>query len=562
MRSTARKCKLLPVGFTLLLAAWAAGQTRPVAPGAQPPAVEKGARARELVQEGDRAMQAGEYARAVEAFAQAIRTLDNDTDVWLKLGDAHFGLTYFDVARVNKARNCWEQAIAKNPSLLPARRKLLNFWVEWANANTGGLRAKSLAQAGACARDLLRLSSGDKQARFAANWAVVELWIMRELVDQRRLDEAIRELRKLQTEDPDNAEVHYAVARAQVYRGMELLRAGHFDEGQSSIDSGVKTMEQAARRYPNNAAFAYRRVQLLLLVGPRLPKSPTSEQIREKTQEFNSLLFTLAERARAFGRPDDKEYEAICVTAALMAKRAGRMEDAEKIYRELLVTNPDSALGRVHLSELMRADGKDRLDEALAILVEPRKGTPPTGVPGVVARDAERRALIAATDIRLEQYSALLEKSDPAAGELLSRVEADLKTIAETEPESARYLKLVGKKQLFQSDPAASARTLERALKVSPGPGERLHFEILFLLGRACQLSDQPGNAEKYFGEILKGLDYPPARYELTRLLIARNALDEARQQLEQLRKTLPVSPELDKLEQTLKEKSKPPEGP
>lgn len=502
------------------------------------------------VQAGDEAMKQGRYDEAIEAYAKAIRLKDNDPTVWVRLGDAHNMLAADDINNLYKARQVWESAVTQDPRLMDAHRRLLSFWTDWADAMSGAGRASYLERAADAARGILRVAPDDKRAKYIIQEAVIEAWLSGAATDPQKVDDAMEALRQLATESPNDHEIPYTLARATAQKGFEAIRRGDKPEATRLLDEAVKIIDDALAANPESGPLTLRKAQLLVGIGPRIEQDRDDSQMRAKTAKLNEEVAVLAERARTLMKPEDKEYVQAWVFAAVMAQRIGKADEAEKILRQLVAERPEEIVPKIQLAEQMRTS-PERWEEALALVTTPLPaGTLKPGVAGQIQRDAERRALILATDIRLDLFAAAREKNDSATADaLMKQVESDLALIAAKEPDSGRTLRLRGKMELFKRDMVASVQTLNRALTIATDPSDRTRYEIMYLLARAYQATQQTGEAEKLFRDMVERVDYPPARIELARLLLAKRAIEEARGHIAQLKQQQPQNPEVVRLE-------------
>jgi tetratricopeptide (TPR) repeat protein len=505
------------------------------------------------VREGDQFMKDGKYEDAIEAYAKAIRLKDNDPMIWVKLGDAHNYLSGDDINNLHKARGVWENAITQDPKLIEAHRRLLDFWKQWGSAMAGAGRATYLDRAADSARGILRIKPDDKEARFVVQEAVIVSWLSGAAVDPQKVDDAISELRKLQSDDPENPNIPFTLARAQIRQAEDALRRNDRDQATIHLDDAVKTMDDAIAARPEDPALILRKAYILAEIGPRAEQDKDQTGYKAKLQELNKQVAELAEKARQAMKPEDEDYLNTWIFSSIMQQRIGNGEAGEQMLRDLVKNKPEEILPRIQLAELIRSD-PERRQEALDLLTTPLPaGKLKPGVPGQVVRDLERRALLGATDIRLDFYSIAKDKGEnEKADALLKQVEEDLNKIAAKEPDSPRMLRVRGKKELYTRDMVACVQTLRRALTIATDPNTSTRYEIMYLLAGAFQITQQTGEAEKLYREMVERVDYPPARLELARLLLQKRSYEEARGHLAQLKQQQPKNPEVLKLELAL----------
>src|SRR6185295_10015967 len=101
-----------------------------------------------------------------------------------------------------------------------------------------------------------------------------------------KIDDAISELRKLQTEDPNNSDIPFAIARAQAQQGFDAFRRNDRDTAKQLLDESVKTMDEALAAHPEDPALMYRKAQLLANIGPRVETDRKDAEYREKVAKL------------------------------------------------------------------------------------------------------------------------------------------------------------------------------------------------------------------------------------------------------------------------------------
>jgi len=494
------------------------------------------------VKAGDEFMQQGRYEDAVESYARAIRLKDIDLNVWIKLGDAQNHLAREDVSNLFKARNIWEASLGQNPNFLPAHQRLLKQFRDIADASPGSARVQWLERAGNSAKNILRIDPENKEAKFVAQQVIVESWLAGQQVnDPLKINETIDALRAIQTEQPDEAEVPYTMARAMAQQGFEAYRRGEKQETSRLWDEAHAIMKAAAEAHPQDGRFLLRQAQLMIGIGPRMDRLADRDeaQARALNKELTEAAGEIAMKAGELLKPEHDDYTEELLSAATMLQRAGRIPDAEKLLAAGVAAKPDELSLRIALVDVIRSDSK-RLNEAIDLLA---KAPPPArvrpGIDGQVYKDAEARANIILADLTLDQYMAMRESASPEASSKLMIEAQDLLSKAKDQ-ESARTLRIRGKMELFRGDAVSAVQTLRRALDIATDPNDRTRFEVMYLLARAFLITEQTGEAERLFREISDRLDYYPARTELVKLLLRKGALAEAEKYLLPLEQSNP----------------------
>lgn len=500
---------------------------------------------------GDAAMLSGEYEKAVKEYAEAIRTADTDPMVWVKLGDAHNYLAADDPSNLLKARAVWDAAVSNNPKLLIAHRRLLQLYQDYADVTTGADRVKHLEKVNATATAILGISPHDADARFLVQEVIIDKWLSGQATTPEQIDGAIAELRKLAVEQPENAEIPFAIGRALASRGMEAMRSGNLEQTKKLYDEANKVIDDALAARPEDSKLLFRKVQLMMAIGPRVEALDRNDaSFREKSRQLATEVTALCKRAVASMKSDDDEFLPLVRTAALMYQRSDENDLAEASLRRAMEKFPHDASVRLQLAELLRTDPR-RLNEAAQLLSEwtPNPKSVP-GVKGMQAREAQYGVSAVLADIKLDQYMAS-RGTDPNAPVFLNEAAEALTELTSREPNSPRLLRIKGKLQLFQGNSVEAIQTLNKALAQSKD-GDRTYFEIKYLLGRAYSLNAQNDEAEKYMREIADRLDYFPAQLELCRLLLAKRDFPGAAKVLDILKAKSPNSPEVINLQTAL----------
>lgn len=508
------------------------------------------------IQAGDAAMQAGEYEKAVKEYAEAIRLKDIDPMVWVKLGDAHSYMAADDSQSLLKARQVWESIVTTNPKFLVGQQRLLKLYQDLSDATAGTNRTRHLENVNTTAQAILRISPQDNEARFLVHGVVIEAWLAGQPTSPDKVDDAVTELRKLQTEQPENAEIPFTISKALTFKAYESMRGGDREQAKQLFDEAIKVMDDALVARPDDPKLLFRKAQVILNVGPRVEAvvDRNDPAYREKSKQLAQEAAVLCERSLAGLKPEDEEFLSTARAAALMHQRSDQGDLAEKTLRYAMEKRPDDISTRLQLVELLRA-GQDqsRLTEAVALITEvPANSKPEPGIRGIQAREAQYGVSAMLADMKLDQYMSSTTK-DAAAQALLKESEDALTKLISREPNSPRVLRIQGKLQLFQGKAVEAVQTLNKALGQA-NDGERTYFEIKYLLGRAYQLTGQNGEAEKLMREIADRLDYMPAQLELCRLLLTKRDIPGATKLITALKAKAPKSPEVISLEMALNE--------
>jgi len=143
-----------------------------------------------LIDEGDRAMAAGDYETAVERYRRAAGRKMGDPTILDRLGDAWNARAGESVEFLSNARGAWNSAVASDASYAPALQKLLDSFVEQAEVYPADNPA--YVQIRDYATKLLALDSGNKRATAYLHLATVKPWLANVPTSTAEVDKSVQ----------------------------------------------------------------------------------------------------------------------------------------------------------------------------------------------------------------------------------------------------------------------------------------------------------------------------------------------------------------------------------
>lgn len=253
-----------------------------------------------------------DYARAIADGERAVAGQSRDSEYRRWLGRAYGGAAEekrsFSMAK--KVRAAFEEAVRLDPSNLPARRDLMEFYVQ-APWMVGGDKGKALEQVDAIAR-------ADAVAGHLAR-AVF-------LIHTNHRDAAEAEYQHVLEARPDHIEPYLEIADYDKSRGD----AGRF----------ASVVEQAARVAPSDARLTYYRGVALVLANGNL------------TEAERLLRVYLATAPR---RSDWPSHADVHTWLGRSAERRGDVSAALDEYQAALALDPESKNAREAVRRLKQA---------------------------------------------------------------------------------------------------------------------------------------------------------------------------------------------------------------
>jgi tetratricopeptide (TPR) repeat protein len=513
----------------------------------------------------DRAFAEGRFADAMKMYGELVRKSGPraELNLYLKLGEAANMIAGESMMNAVAARNAWETAAKEYPNSPDAHRRLLKFYLDYAEISALDTRLDLYRKAGAAAEKLVQLNPNDFEAQFKLQESVIEPFLFDRSSDIEAVLTAIEKLKEIQPQLRGNLDVPFFIARAQAKLGSNFIKFGRRDEGLALIKSGVETIDAAIAQSPQLAGPVFRKAQILQSVGPvaydpaALDDEAAAGKARDRlTRDTADLLL------KAIGnlKEDDPDLESIVSFAVQVQRGAGNDAAAENLLRAIIEIRPNATPARIQLGSLLSED-KARSEEILPI-IEPACVPPQslTGIKGIVAADGYRQALMVAVQTRIDLYVSLEPRiaagdADTAAAgqDLLRRARDELAIIVPKSPPNApRVMRLIAQMALADKDPQRAIQFLQRALPMARDMDNGLYADTLTMLGKAYIKAGDAEAARKQFDDAIMRANYIPARVAVVRLLLEQENYPQARPMIDALRNDAPAEADVQSVQAEL----------
>jgi tetratricopeptide (TPR) repeat protein len=497
---------------------------------------------------------AGDWEKARDNVGTAIKyTRKPDPTLWIMLGDVLTQLSSKDAEAEDQAAGAWSNAVEIDPQDIEIQRRLLRYHRDRSQIKfTKNVQAYDNVRESA--KKILDIKSDDKEALIAMHTSWITQWLNGIATDDRKIDEAVTALRKVQQMDPADAEPPLYIARVDIYRAVEKSRQREFAEAKKLFASSEKTMTDAlAAGQEKNAGMhdAYGRTLQALAAFDRppssrvattqqqsiadLPKEDRAPAIKQMIGYLNRALeqFKLAHDNV---KPEDPLFAEIVMNYGrqvlemptadpdrprdqMEKEMRQATEMVEKIYRDAVKARPSEQGVRLQLAKLVSRD-PTRREEAIKILSEPYpRNEAWVGVKGAYARHYDIETQIDLLHLQLDVLSNTREreKREPLLAEVQSNYD---KLSGKVSGEHAAFVHIRGRIQLARGQAVEAIQTLDRALKLYPA-GRPERYELIFQLASAYIGAQQTGRAKELLREILVVNQlHTPSRLMLADLLI------------------------------------------
>jgi tetratricopeptide (TPR) repeat protein len=290
------------------------------AAGAQTPSQ---AQLQRRAEEGERALAAGRYAEAEQAYAE-LATLSPSTAE----AQARLGLIYFQEGKFREAVPALRKAIALKPAL----------------PNVETLLAMSLSELGSYEEALPALQQGFRQSADPALRRMAGLHLLRALTGLTRDVEAVDVAATLSRINPDDPEVLYHTGRVfanfAYLQTMRLSRVApdsiwlHQAAGEANESQGL--YDAALREYRDVLARAPRRPGIHLRIGRTLLSRAKEGQDASRAADTSEALREFEQELEVDPSNANAAYE-----AGDLHRKAWQLEAARDCFARALKSYPD-----------------------------------------------------------------------------------------------------------------------------------------------------------------------------------------------------------------------------
>jgi tetratricopeptide (TPR) repeat protein len=428
---------------------------------------------------GEQALKDHKWSESIEDFAKAARLAPKDPRLQMLLGQALGNTVQVDPHASGQQVAAYQQALEIDPKYLPALLALSDFFTKAASQSPDSGYYRRAIDYTNRAR---ALSPGDETLASLPDRLVIQEWVANMEVDQKDVDDAIKELNEQWKLHPDNAELPFAIAMAKIEQGLHLTAESGTQlrsrEVTAFYDQAVATFETVLTgkdggSQDRNAMMHYRFAQVLARLSGAQQASP---ELMKKDQDRSLAEIS---RARALIKPDDSRFMEINEFAAAMLLQRGDHAGALAIYRAL----PYSAQGRLDLADML-GRSPDTRDEAVRMLKSTLASLQDD--PNHLALGGMRfRLLLTLANIQVGDY--LTMPDSPARTALHDEIEdvlgkldtaAAFRTILPLKEVEARF-----KLHSTQAEEMAEVQTLSKLMDDDPAAAKDPYIEGLLAEG-------------------------------------------------------------------------------
>ncbi len=477
----------------------------------------------------------GRLADAAEEYKLAISLDRRNPEIYLKLGDVVRQLTRSDPTLVDKDKSYWTLALEADPSYLPAMQRLLDSYLEdaqlYPNPHTFG-RIRDV-----CSR-ILHIDPNDSRAKSSLHIALIQSWLSGVETSDQEIEASLKEMADLQQRDPQNLEVPFMYARAKVKQAKEFFARDFRERANKEIINAEAAMQEAIAANPENPRAHLRHGQIMMEIAALYRRDP------EKFRQFRNVGAASITRAQELVKKDESAFLEVNMAAALLAHQEQRIEDADKIYREMLGKYPDDRSIRIAYAQLLATD-PNRRDEAISLLEENvNNDATLIGARVRLRADMEIRTQLVLAGLRIDALAA--SKDDAQKEQLLQKINQHLTEIYNRQGESPEYLRLKGRLFQAQNQFVDAIQTYNRAAAMLAQLGRPQDDDMMYQLARVYIAAQQTGEARTILEEIVRKYEmFNPARILLCRVLLAEGSREAAIPHLRYLEQVAPDDPQV-----------------
>lgn len=499
---------------------------------------------RDVLAAAERAAAAGDWRTACEQYARARGFDPANTDIAVRLGDAHYELSRIDPPEVFKAVKVWESALEYDPLCAPALSRLLEAHIDLAEMRPG--RPDVFVALGEKARGLARADPSNIRARAWEHIAVLGQWLAGKAQTEGAVEAAASALEGLLDRAREEPAIPWYLAQARLRQAADRDAANEPEAARKLRQAAAKAFEAVVREGAEpGLLYRYYEVRKRIYAA----EHPDQEM---PSREFLLELKEILDKALAAAKDDHRDYVDMCIEHAILIGQLGDAAAAEEELDRLVKQRPDDLRARLEVAGILRRQAARR-QKAIDLLAAPTAGDP--GLKGYRALqklDLEARRIIDLVQLRLDVYAETDEKDRPALRQLieegLRQAIAMTTAAAAAAEEEPRFLKLRARILLLDDDPKSRLEAIRLMQKAAERLDQRRQIdpELMFILARAYQAAGQTGQAR---AALVRLVERRPglvgARLELAKLLSRQRLLEQARPHIEWLEKHFADNPEV-----------------
>ncbi|MDB5293960.1 MAG: hypothetical protein JWL69_5201 [Phycisphaerales bacterium] len=480
-----------------------------------------------------------DYYGAKDAINLAFGYDNTNKEVCVKRGDVYNLLTEQEPDALEVAHKSWQLALQIDPGYRPAMQRLLDSYVELAEA---AVRPQTLAGLLDAANRLRKADPNNIRAQSYYHIAVLQQWMAGTPKSAEEVRQSIAALEAIQHNDPSAAEALLFIARAKVFQAKEAQRSGRTDVADKLIPEIRGMLDGAGAAHPKDSTLDFR------LFSGYAMLSSVDRTPEESKKDRESATAALA-RARQFARTDAPHYSDIQYMSADWARMNHQTKEAEEILRQNYEARDTDQHARYGYAYVLGESGDPaKRAKAIEILKLPPVAGGQRGVEGSKLPEINAQSLLYLTRLRVKECEAT---SDPAKRhELLTQIEDDFKKLNFIAAgNSYPVLWLEGSIYRLKHQDMEAIEALGKALAVAPANSEARYL-IMLELAQSYRDTAQNVKAESLLSQVVAVAEqFFPARLELTKLYVADNKLEEAAKHLEVLSRLQPDNLEVIRLQ-------------
>ncbi len=473
--------------------------------------------AKSFVTSGDREMQAGNFAQAIDNYNKAHQIASNDFEILMKIGDAYLAMGLEAPENLNGARAAWDEAVTINPTYSPALLRLLATY--WDDAQFNPLNPEVYEKVRTTSVRLLDIlpAEDDKNRNLVESKlhiSTLNLWLKTRFpVAPEEVAASVAKLEELAPRMPTDPFVPVAITSAYCKWAQEAAQQGNDVETRRLVGIAKEVIARALKGQEKNPQMQLEAVKAYVVM------LPLQKDAAERKQLYDDTMAALA-TGLAIVKPSDPAYSELMIQSAIKANEEGKPFEADKIYQELLAKRPNDLMVRFTAGRSMASD-KSRLDQAIELFARPitNKMSPSR------KQDWEIRMLLELARLHLDKLVDTQEEK--ARQGVLASIDKDFQRLGLLVSEDyVPFLQLRARKQELTGDLSGAIQTYERAARLNGKPVTAEDYNLLSSLAQVylrIRPSPQVGAARRLLDPI--AVKFP--RHIPTRTLLAMIALDD-----------------------------------